>query len=41
MEQTRKTEIKSKAKDINNLSEQFQLIHATYAVQECSELLGY
>ena len=35
MEQSREKEIKSKAKDINNLSEQFQLIHATYAVQEC------
>lgn len=35
MEPMRKQEIKSKAKDINNLSEQFQLIHATYAVQEC------
>lgn len=35
MEQKRKLEIKTKAKEINDLSEQFQLVHATYAVQEC------
>ena len=35
MEIDRKVEIKNKAKEINDLSEQFQLVHATYAVQEC------
>lgn len=34
MDTTRKQEIKNKAREINNLSEQFQLIHATYATQE-------
>ena len=34
IESTRRVEIKAKAKEINDLSEQFQLIHATYAVQE-------
>ena len=31
---TRMKEIKTKAKEINDFSEQFQLIHATYATQE-------
>lgn len=34
IDSTRRVEIKAKAKEINDLSEQFQLIHATYAVQE-------
>lgn len=34
MDSLRKNEIRSKAKEINDLSEQFQLIHATYATQE-------
>ena len=31
---TRKNEIRNKAKEINDLSENFQMIHATYATQE-------
>ncbi len=34
MDTARKKEILSKAKEINDLSEQYQLIHATYASQE-------
>jgi len=30
----RKNEIREKAKEINDLSEQFQMVHATYATQE-------
>lgn len=34
MDNKREREIKNKAKEINHLSENFQLIHATYATQE-------
>ena len=34
MNSERKNEIRAKAKEINDLSEKFQLIHATYATQE-------
>ena len=34
MDNARKQDIKEKARYINRLSEQFQLVHATYAVQE-------
>ena len=34
MNPERKNEIRTKAKEINDLSERFQLIHATYATQE-------
>lgn len=39
MDNKRKQDIKEKAKDINDRSEQFQMLHATYASQEYVKLI--